>query len=264
MGRHRESRDLPSAHVVRRNRPEPRGPGRRRRDDRGATLVEAAFVTPVFLLLIFGIIEFSGYVMSRTSANAALKAGARAAVVWGDDPMADRQILKRMDREGSGLVAGNDVIEQIWVWKADGPNAERPGACDADHQCNLYAFPNQPSQAYSLANLPTTAEAGEEMGPTLADCHFGYGAGIPPESGCNDGGRIDGGWPTGTRRVLEADPDRNCPTGSDDLRCASTDYVGIWMKVRHEFWTGFFGDSVTFEVQTIAKIESEDYDRVST
>lgn len=239
---------------------------RRRRDDRGVTLVEAAFITPVFMLMIFGIVEFSGYVMSRTSANAAVKAGTRASVVWGNKSMADREILKRMSQEGAGLVAGNDVIDEIKIWHADGFGDKPPEVCDESTECNWYENPNQPGGAYKLANLMTTEEAGQSMNRQMADCYFGFGAGLESNgSECTDEGyREDSGWPTGDRRVLEKHPDHSgtCidPDDGHDM-CASTDYVGIWMKVTHHYWTGFFGNAVTFETQAISKIESQNYDR---
>ena len=50
------------------------GPCRR---ERGATLVEAAIVTPLFFLLIFGIIEVGGAYKDKLAIGNAVTAGAR-------------------------------------------------------------------------------------------------------------------------------------------------------------------------------------------
>lgn len=240
---------------------------RGRRDDRGATMAEAAFVTPVFILLIFGIIEFSGYVAARTGANAAVKAGARMATVAGSDAMADREILNRMDAEGAGLVAANDDIEEVKIWRASGPDEEPPAVCEASTDCNLYGQPNGPGGAYFLAGQPLSTDPDQTppVNPNNADCYFGFDRGLDNGADCLDGDRLDQGWPTKARRTLERSPtNTSCPsspTPSSPPECQSTDYVGIWIKVRHDFWTGLFGDSVTVTSKTIAKIEPQGYDK---
>lgn len=235
-------------------------------------MVEAAFITPVFVLLLFGLFEFSGYVAAATGANAAVKAGARMATIAGSDAMADRSILNRMNREGAGLVASNDVVEAIKIWDADTRGEDPP----ADSQCNitggtcnLYTNPNQgpasaSSGAYILAALPLTGDSDPTaiMAPNYADCYFGYGWGLDADASgtnCLESDRLDQGWPTKDRRILEKSPNHKgaCP----GRQCDTTDMVGIWIKVRHEYYTGFFGKSVTVTSKTIAKIEPQGYDK---
>jgi len=43
----------------------------------GATMVEAAFITPVFFLLIFGVIEVGGAYRDKLTVSNAVTAGAR-------------------------------------------------------------------------------------------------------------------------------------------------------------------------------------------
>lgn len=233
---------------------------RRRRDDRGATLVEAAFVTPVFVLMLFGIFEFSGYVAAVTGANAAIKAGARMATVQGNAPMADREILRRMSVEGSGLVASNDVIEEIKIWHASALDEAPPTSCNAASQCNDYLNPNQSGGAYSRANLPLMDDSTPTaaLDPNVAECFFGYDTGMSTVD-CPDSARYDKGWPPKTRRILEKAPDH--VGACVGRQCDTTDLVGIWIKVRHDYYTGFFGQSVTVTSKTIAKIEPQGYDR---
>lgn len=243
---------------------------RNRRDDRGATMVEAAFVTPVFVLVLFGVIEFSGYVGAATGANAAVKAGARMATVQGNNGLADMHILRRMEREGAGMVASNDVIQEIKIWHASSRDEDPPETCNASTECNHYQDPNQPGGAYELAGLKTTLEDSDGSGPAPmdtnhADCYFGWGTGITDAGGCSDAGtRLDGGWPAPHRRILEKNPNTSgCPSPpqpSQPSQCDTTDLVGIWIKVRHDYYTGFFGQSVTVTSKTVAKIEPQGYD----
>lgn len=233
---------------------------RRHRGDGGVAMIEAALVVPVFILLIFGIVEFSGYVSAKTAANAAVKAGARMAVVQGNSPMADREILHRMSTEGAGLVASNDVIEEIKIWKADSVDDDPPSNCSAATFCNRYVKPNQAGGAYHYADLPLTTDTdpAKPMGPDYADCYFG--ATSSTDLNCTGGPytRLDGGWPPDSRRTLEKPPGTN--TCNDDSVCPP-DLVGIWIKVRHQYYTQFFGSSVTVESKTISAIEPQGYDR---
>lgn len=56
----------------------------RRRGERGATLVEMALVLPLFLLLVFGIIEFGFYFAQANEVRYAAREAARVAGVDGD------------------------------------------------------------------------------------------------------------------------------------------------------------------------------------
>lgn len=60
------------------------GPSRR---SRGQALVEFAFVVPIFLLLLFGIIEFGRYVYTVQILNNAAREGARYAIVHGSESL---------------------------------------------------------------------------------------------------------------------------------------------------------------------------------
>jgi hypothetical protein len=57
--------------------------GRSKRRGRGQALVEFAFVLPVFLLLVYSIIEFGRYVYTVQILNNAAREGARYAIVHG-------------------------------------------------------------------------------------------------------------------------------------------------------------------------------------
>jgi Flp pilus assembly protein TadG len=53
----------------------------RKRDERGVTIVEAAFVIPVFFVLIFGLIDMGLWTLQKGQASSAARDGARAGIV---------------------------------------------------------------------------------------------------------------------------------------------------------------------------------------
>jgi Flp pilus assembly pilin Flp len=64
------------------------------RKQRGAAAVEFAVVAPVFVLLIFGMIEYGRMVMVQQMLTNASREGARRAVLEGADETAVRQVVK--------------------------------------------------------------------------------------------------------------------------------------------------------------------------
>jgi hypothetical protein len=105
-------------------------------DQRGAALVEAAIITPLLLLLIFGVIEF-GFLFkdSLTLANAT-RSGARVGSSSANDPLADYNILKAIEPSQSFA-----DVQVIVVYKADGPDGTVPPNClttGVSGLCNHY------------------------------------------------------------------------------------------------------------------------------
>ncbi len=239
--------------------PTKRSKKRRTAGDRGATLVEAAFVMPVFVLLIFGIFEFSGYIMAKSGTNAAVKAGARMAVVQGSNAMADRAILERIATEGVGIQ--QDKILRVMIWKADSVEDPVPTSCGASNDCNLYTNPQTDfTGAFARAKLPLSKNLDEnsthEYGPDTADYWFG----------CTDADtahKLDCDWKPASRRILEPSPviAGTCESTPSATKCQPTDYIGIYVETQHDFYTGFFGDQVVVDAHTVAKIEPQGYDK---
>lgn len=221
-------------------------------------MVEAAFVTPVLMLLLFAIFEFSGYIAATTGAGAAVKAGSRMAVVMGNDPMADRNILNRINVEATGLTAGDNTIEEIKIWRATSIDQDPPAACNAASQCNDYVNPDYLGGAIRFAKLPLTSDSTPPatMGTGYADCYFG--ATTTTSTGCDGKAKLDANWPPTTRRTLTPPPGQT--TCNDATQCP-VDLVGIWIKARHSYYTGLFGSSVTVQAKTIAAIEPQGYDK---
>ncbi|MGH8915803.1 MAG: TadE/TadG family type IV pilus assembly protein [Acidimicrobiia bacterium] len=79
--------------------------------ERGATLVEAALVYALLFLALFAIVEFGLAFKDWLSVSHAAREGARAGATYGDDPRADIQILRDVERTlaPAGIAAGMDV-----------------------------------------------------------------------------------------------------------------------------------------------------------
>lgn len=86
--------------------------GRRRRGERGAAAVEFALIMPIFLMLLFGIIDF-GYMINRASIiNNAARDGARAvALVNGSQEDGEYAAKQSLDAVPDATVTVSCVAE---------------------------------------------------------------------------------------------------------------------------------------------------------
>lgn len=232
-------------------------------------MVEAAFVMPVFILMIFGIFEFSGAIMAKTGANASVKGGARMAIVAGNDALADQRILLRMAKDGSGL--SQDTIDKVVIWKitfdSNGKAITTPpnGCLTAGGfrvvvgGCNVYNNPQDPTYgAFTKAKLPLSVSPNP---PTASNADYYFGCDTTTPTGvAASGNKLDCGWQPQSRRILEKSPTYTC-INSKDPKCAATDWIGIYIEYTHKYYTGFFGKQVTLHTSTIAAIEPQGYDK---
>jgi len=124
----------------------------RRRDQRGAAAVEAALVTPVLLLMVFGIIEMGFLMRDHIAVTSAVRNGARIASASADAgpadctvradpsapcapataPMLAQLAADAMQTTGSAMPMNR--VQEIWIFNADpdgNPNTgdEVPSAC---------------------------------------------------------------------------------------------------------------------------------------
>lgn len=116
----------------------------KRRRERGAAVVEAVLVTPLFLSLILGIIELGPLFLDWNGVHSATREGARTASVSGSSPDADYDVLHdARDRLKSAV----GRVEWIIVFKATTVDDDPPAACvtSADSggrgvsgSCNVY------------------------------------------------------------------------------------------------------------------------------
>jgi hypothetical protein len=103
--------------------------------DGGAALVEAAFISPVFLLVLFGVIEFGAAYRDYLTVNNAAVAATRQEAVQGANIQADWLTLQAI-RKASNAFPLQD-IRYVVVWKATGPTDSVPASCKTSGQANL-------------------------------------------------------------------------------------------------------------------------------
>jgi hypothetical protein len=179
-------------------------------------VIEAALVTPLFLLLVFGVIEGGFALHERLSvANMALT-GARSATGNASDVLADHHLLAVVQR-GAGGLAGSQITS-IVVYKASGPGGHVPTACktaSVSGSCNRY----------------TGADLGKDTSQ--------FGCVGPPGPTT----KIDNPWcPTTRKSALSG---VNGPP----------DYVGVYVEASHKNLTGILGQHLTFRSDNVMRIE---------
>lgn len=196
---------------------------RRAHGDSGATLLESAIVTPVLLLFIFGIFEFGFAFRDYLTVANSTRDAARESSVAGNVLDADYRMLRAIERGSAALP--DDAIERIVVWEASGPSDTVPSSC-------ANGTPDDGSGG-EFCNVYTWADL------TVPETDFGCqstAAGDPVNS-----------------------PDRFwCPADREVSVGTGLDYVGVYVRITHEYITGLFGDDVVFEDQMILKVEPQE------
>jgi hypothetical protein len=195
----------------------------RRHGEQGAVAVEAALVTPLLLIIVFGIIEVSLLVRDYVAVTSAVRSGARVASAAADagpgtcevgpeappctpasSPALAQAAADAIHRSGSALAP--DSIEHIMVYKA-----------------NASGFPG--------------TDANREMPSTCAgmtDCvRFVWRPGA-------DAFRYqEGTWASASINA--------CVNESDTL--------GVYLQAQHGTVTGIFGDTITIGDKAVMKFE---------
>lgn len=190
-----------------------------------------------------------------TAANAARAAG-RAASIAGADPMADRMVLSRLQREAAGGFKGQ--IRFVVIWHAAGPGQGPPAGCiptsmaapntstvgvsdggvDAVGACNVYIRPEAPGGAFERV-------AAAPSGPNPA---FGCQGPGDPQAGS----KLDCAWPGKNRRAVTSPRSAATPV--------PTDLIGVHVEFEHRFHTALVSPSRTVRETTINLIEPVGYE----
>lgn len=87
------------------------------RDDRGVTAVEAALITPIFMLVIIAIIEYGLVFKDQLAVTSAVRAGARIASAEPRAATFATDAAAQVAREGSALDLSH--AQALWVYQAD-------------------------------------------------------------------------------------------------------------------------------------------------
>jgi TadE-like protein len=198
----------------------------RRRDDRGAAAVEAALITPILCLLIFGIIEFSFLLRDYAVVSSDVRVGARIASTGagagpgtcevyvgappctnGNSPALAQLAADAIQREGSAMPP--NAINYILVYQAN--DKGYPGANGATAM---------PSSCAGVTNCVKFTWQPKAAGGAGA---FRY---------------ADGTW-------LSKNISACFPGKANQTPPAGLDRVGVYMNATHSMITGLFGSAIT-------------------
>jgi hypothetical protein len=219
--------ETPRARPSRRRAPGLERP-RRFQGDRGAILAEAAFVTPVFMVLMIGILEFGGAFRDYLTLNNATTAAARQASISANSADADYQILKAIKSQSKALPSSE--ILHIVVFHPATPTSSPTSGC----------IGGTGSSGMTVGSLTYVDACNVYTATSLtwssASSNFGCGATASDRYWC----------PT-NRKFAETNTQGNGPP----------DYVGIYIQIKHPYITGLFGSSITMSKTAIIKIEPQ-------
>lgn len=222
----------------------------RARDNRGVAIVEAAFVTPVFFILILGIIEAGLYMKDYLGLSSAVRAGARSASAGGAQAESDLYTLLDVVRESEALDEGD--IQYVVIYKATGLGAGPTDDGGPDGGCRSGIPVTGVCNVYYPADFAKAAEHAKEVDDQRQAILNDTPRTLNPNKiwfGCLTSGPHAG-----------ESPDRHwCPSSRKDARSdnnqAGPDYVGVWMKAEHTWVTKMFGSARTMSDQSVIQIE---------
>jgi Flp pilus assembly protein TadG len=204
---------------------------------RGAVVVEAALVTPLLLLIVFGIIEMAFLMKDNVALSSLVRQGGRIASAHadagpGDDasqcttpnchlnaPKLAQYASDAIDRAGTALP--RDSIDELWVYQAN-----KKGYPCLSVQTTAGASSNACSETGSDSNQSWVCTANCVKYRWFAsDQHFHY---------------VSGTW-----------------TSSNINGCAGAniDTVGVYMKATHSFLTGLIFEETTMSDHAVFNFE---------
>jgi hypothetical protein len=190
----------------------------RARDQRGVAVLEAAFVTPVFFMLILGIAEIGLAMNDYLAVSNAVRAGSREASTTGSDELSDYLILKAVQKESSALQSNK--INRIVIYKASAFGEEPTASCQSG-----------------------TAYAGTGTAKTGACNVYASTDMVRPKTdfGCLSTKNLDRYW---------------CPTGRKiTMSNGGTDYVGVWIQYTHAWLSKMFGSTKILDDSAVSRLE---------
>jgi hypothetical protein len=108
-----------------------RARARRARGEKGAVAIEAAILTPLILLILFGIIEFGMLFKDWLAVTSSVRAGTRMASAEPRITTFAQDAADQVAKEATALDMGN--VQELWVYKAQtsGSNAGYPVGGDS-------------------------------------------------------------------------------------------------------------------------------------
>ena len=188
---------------------------------RGATLVEAAIVAPLFFMLIFGVVEAGWDFFKRDAVTNMSVVGAREGAGSANDALADYNILQAVKGASAGV--SPSAIKTIVVYRATSASDTVPSAC----------------KTASVTNTATTRGCNRYTGADLSLTSDQFGCTGPPGPAV----KKDSYW---------------CPTSRKSALSGSNgppDYIGVYVDASGASLTGVFGPILTLKSDTVMRIE---------
>ena len=108
----------------------------RLRGDQGSIIAEAALLTPFFVTLLFGMLEFGGAFRDYLTVGTASQSGARSAAIQGNNATADWQILYAIEKASAAMPFSQ--IKSVVIYKGTASSTSPPGTCTTTSTCNTY------------------------------------------------------------------------------------------------------------------------------
>jgi Flp pilus assembly protein TadG len=118
---------------------------RRLRGDHGSIIAEAALLTPFFITLLFGLLEFGGAFRDYLTVANASAAAAREGAIQGNNATADWQILHQVMRESAAMPFSQ--IQSVVIYKGSATASSPASTCTSSGTCNTYSAGDMSSMA---------------------------------------------------------------------------------------------------------------------
>ena len=193
----------------------------RSRHDRGAGLVELAILLPVIILFVFGTVELGLAWVSDNRVEGAVAQAARIGATSGSRDEADRDILVALR---SSMPAEQLArLDRVVVFRAADASGRVPDAC------------LKPSGTTSDVGVAGSCNSysGATVRLTTIDSMVGFGGTT---------GKKDSYWAPFSRKDHLADP---------------PDYLGVFVRTRHQSVTGLAFARVNIQATSVFRIQPD-------
>jgi Flp pilus assembly protein TadG len=185
------------------------------RRDAGVVLVEFALVVNMLLGMGLGIYEFGFAWRSSAAVTSGARSAARTGSSLATDDSADYQSLSSIR---SDLEASGllDNLLLVVVYKSTTADGAVPASCTTN------------ASTSALCDIYTGSQV-----RSMLDSDF------DTTTGCLTTGMIVANY---------------CPNVRNSIM-ATADYLGVWVKVRHDYQTGLFGNGIDIKRSAVMRIE---------
>jgi hypothetical protein len=209
--------------------------GRRLRGDDGSAMAEAAFMSPLIFFIILTVFEMSLLMQSLVTTSSAVATGIRKTSVLGAQIDADYQLIQAIKKDME--VASLGTVKVIVVFDAGLASPSNPTLATAPTVCSQPGAvnPSATTNTGAKCNAYTPTADFNQTNSKLYAC---------ADSGTGYGTRSNGFCPTKRKTAV---------AGSN----GPPDYVGVYIRMEHNYFSGFFGDKNIIEQTMITRLEPQ-------